>query len=314
MGQDKWYWQEIGKAWKGVGIYHVTITTPKRERLFGELEIPDNDPEKAIVKRTQYGDAVIDELLHVHNYYPETRVLQFCLMPDHLHAIIQVTREMPKGFLSVSRGYWQGVKRIGRELVPELLVDGEVKWEKPFVRPMSRKGQLHNMIRYVQMNPIRLATKILYPDLFYVQRDVEINGHVFNAVGDVSLLQSKRYTPVHVRHKWEDAAVKGDDKALRDYMNGCVLAARQGEVMVSPFISKNEQRVLEVLLKEQHAFIYVLSNGFREYYKPSDLLFDAVRDSRALILAPTSYDPDKRFLTRDDCIALNKIAEEICVI
>ena len=83
--------------------------------------------------------------------------------------------------------------------------------------------------------------------------------------------------------------------------------------MVSPFISKNEQRVLEVLLKEKRTIIYIASNGFREYYKPSDLLFDAVAEGRALILAPTSYDPEKRFLSREDCIALNKIAEEICV-
>lgn len=313
MGYDKWHWQEIGKAWKGVGIYHVTLTTPKREHLFGELEIPENDPLKAIVKRTEYGDAVVEALLHVHDFYPETRVLQFCLMPDHLHAIIQVTREMSKGFLSVSRGYWQGVKRIGREMLPEKFAEDGFIWEKPFVRPMSRKGQLNAMIHYVQMNPIRLATKILKPGFFYVQRDVEINGYCFNAVGDISILQAKRFVPVHVRHKMEELARIGEDKSLRDYMNGCVLDARKGAVMVSPFISKNEQRVLEVLIKEGHTIIYIANNGFREYYKPSNLLFDAVANGRVLILAPTYFDPDKRLLTREDCISLNKITEEICI-
>ena len=38
-----------------------------------------------------------------------------------------------------------------------------------------------------------------------------------------------------------------------------------------------------------------------------------VREGRALILAPTSYDPDKRYLSREDCIALNKIAEDLCL-
>ena len=313
MGCDKWHWQEIGKAWKGVGIYHVTLTTPKREHLFGELEIPDNNPTKAFVKRTEYGNAVVEALLHIHDYYPETRVLQFCLMPDHLHAIIQVTREMSKGFLSVTRGYWQGVKRIGREMIPEKFTEERMIWEKPFVRPMSRRGQLNAMIHYVQMNPIRLATKILKPGFFYVQRDVEVNGYHFNAVGDISILQAKRFVPVHVRHKMEEMARNGEDQALRDYMNGCVLEARQGAVMVSPFISKNEQRVLDVLLKEERTIIYVASNGFREYFKPSNLLFDAVAEGRALILAPDSYDPDKRFLSREDCIALNTVAEELCV-
>lgn len=312
MGYDKWHWQQIGKAWKGVGIYHVTITTPKREHLFGELEIPDNDPAKAVVKRTEYGNAVVEALLHIHDFHPETRVLQYCLMPDHLHAIIQVTREMSKGFLTVTRGYWQGVKRIGREMMPEKFTE-DYTWVKPFVRPMSRRGHLNTMFHYVRMNPIRLATKILKPGFFYVQRDVEVNGYCFNAVGDISILQAKRFVPVHVRHKLEELAGNGNDQALRDYMNGCVLEARNGAVMVSPFISKNEQRVLKVLLKEGHPIIYIASNGFRDYYKPSELLFDAVADGRVLILAPTSYDPDKRFLSREDCIMLNKIAEDLCV-
>ena len=116
-----------------------------------------------------------------------------------------------------------------------------------------------------------------------------------------------------ILEKMEEMARHGEDHALRDYMNGCVLDARQGAVMVSPFISKNEQRVLEVLLKEKRTIIYIASNGFREYYKPSDILFDAVAEGRALILAPKSYDPENCFLSREDCIALNKIAEEICV-
>lgn len=312
MGYDKWHWQEIGKAWKGVGIYHVTLTTPKREHLFGELEIPDNDPAKAVVKRTEYGNAVVEALLHIHDFHPETRVLQYCLMPDHLHVIIQVTREMSKGFLTVTRGYWQGVKRIGREMMPEKFTE-DYTWVKPFVRPMSRRGQLNTMIQYVRMNPIRLATKILKPGFFCVQRDIEVNGHCFNAVGDISILQAKRFVPVHVRHKLEEMAKNGDDQTLRDYMNGCVLNARQGAVMVSPFISKNEKRVLDVLLKEGRTIIYIADNGFRDYYKPSDLLFDAVSEGRVLILAPTSYDPDKRFLSREDCIMLNNIAEDICI-
>ena len=233
-------------------------------------------------------------------------------MPDHLHAIIQVTREMSKGFLTVTRGYWQGVKRIGREMMPEKFTE-DYTWVKPFVRPMSRRGQLNTMIHYVQMNPIRLATKILKPGFFYVQRDIQLNGHCFNAVGDISIIQAKQFLPVHVRHKMEEMARNGEDQALRDYMNRCVLDARKGAVMVSPFISKNEQRVLEVLLKEKRPIIYIASNGFREYYKPSDLLFDAVSEGRALILASTSYDPDKRFLSREDCIMLNKIAEDLCI-
>jgi len=53
-------------------------------------------------------------------------------------------------------------------------------------------------------------------------------------------------------------------------------------------------------------------NGFRDYYKPSARLFDAVDAGNMLILSPWSYDPSKKHVSRTDCIALNSIAEEIC--
>jgi hypothetical protein len=48
----------------------------------------------------------------------------------------------------------------------------------------------------------------------------------------------------------KDAEEHGYDQPLRDYMNGCVLAARHGTILISPFISKQEQAVMSVLLKE----------------------------------------------------------------
>ena len=82
------------------------------------------------------------------------------------------------------------------------------------------------------------------------------------------------------------AAELGNSQPLRDYMNGCVLAARQGTVMVSPFISPQEKQVKEVLLREQHPFIVLADNGFRDYYKPPSDLFEAVAAGRVLILSP----------------------------
>ncbi len=114
VGQDKWQWQEPGTAWRGVGVYHVTLTVPSREPLLGTLVIPDRDPSKARIERTALGEAVVGELYVMCRHYPAIRILQFSLMPDHLHAVIQVTRVMETSIRSVIRGYWQGVKKHGR--------------------------------------------------------------------------------------------------------------------------------------------------------------------------------------------------------
>ena len=331
---EKWQWQEPGTAWRGVGVYHVTLTVPSREPLLGTLVIPDRDPSKARIERTALGEAVVGEVYVMCRHYPAIRILQFCLMPDHLHAVIHVTRVMDTSIRSVIRGYWQGVKKLGRaytlSVAPELnsrTTNEEAKntvatneegyafpvfTERPFIRPLSRRGQLHTMIRYVQMNPQRLATKRLKPGYFRVQKDIEIGGRKYDGAGNVALLMAEHYEPVHVRSVMVKAAEQGNAESLRSYMNGCVLAARKGVVMVSPFISPQEKQVMQVLLQEQRPFILLTDNGFRDYYKPADDLFDACAAGRLLILSPWPYDGGKRHISRSECVALNAMAEEIC--
>jgi hypothetical protein len=168
------------------------------------------------------------------------------------------------------------------------------------------------MIRYVQMNPQRLATKRLKPGYFRVQKDIEIGGRKYDGVGNVALLLAEHYEPVHVRSVMVKEAEQGHAESLRNYMNGCVLAARKGVVMVSPFISPQEKQVMQVLLQEQRPFVLLVDNGFRDYYKPADDLFDACADGRLLILSPWPYDGGKRHISRSECVALNAMAEEIC--
>ena len=65
-------------------------------------------------------------------------------------------------------------------------------------------------------------------------------------------------------------------------------------------------------MQEQRSVIYIADNGFREYYKPSDRLFDAVAEGRMLILSPWEYDAGKRRVSREECVEMNRMAEEIC--
>ena len=357
MTEYQWQWQEPGTAWRGVCTYHITLTVPSRQPLLGTLVIPQNDPSQAHVERTALGNAVVDELYVMCRHYPAIRIFQFCLMPDHLHAVIRVTKVMDTSIRSVVRGYWQGVKKLGRAhtlavsplaVSPELYsgttteegtttegrttteggttsqgqpetqgrtADGgwafPIFTERPFIRPLSRRGQMQTMIHYVRMNPQRLATKRLMPGFFRVQKGIEIGGRSFDGVGNVALLHAGNYDVVHVRSVWVRAAEHGDSQTLRDYMNSRVLKARKGVVMVSPFISPQEKQVMQVLINEEHPFILLADNGFRDYYKPSDALFDACAAGRVLILSPWPYDAGKRHISRADCVGLNNMAEEI---
>ncbi|MBP5240774.1 MAG: hypothetical protein J6Z26_02595 [Bacteroidales bacterium] len=352
--QEQWHWQEPATAWRGIGIYHVTITVTSRQPLLGTLVIHNNNPAQARVELSPLGIQVKDCVQEIPNRHPEVRVIGLRMMPDHVHIILYVTRSMPCSIKEVVRGFWQGAKKIGRQysssncqhnmlgngrcgkerteataneinetdtqktasganpLVPEADCRPDPLFaEMPFIRPMSRRGQLKAMIRYVQLNPQRLATKRLMPGFFRVQKGIEINGRSYDGVGNTALLLSERFALVHVRNTMVYAAEHGNPNPLRDYMNSCVTAARQGTVLVSPFISPQERQVMEVLLNEQLPFVYLADNGFRDYYKPQDSLFDACAAGRVLILSPWQYDATKRHVTRADCKMLNILAEEI---
>ena len=362
--QERWKWQEPGTTWKGIGLYHITLTIADRQSLLGTLVIENSDPTTAKVVRTSLGNALVDCLLSIPYHHPEVQILHFCLMPDHLHAVLYVRHAMPIGISALVRGFWQATKKLGRahsvattfsvassssialnaiqrnnqeeitnsqsirktteqfkafsESLRKQMGDeayyqlSPVFTEMPFIRPMGRNTQLPNTIRYIDMNPQRLATKRLKPGLFRVQRDITIGNRNYDGVGNTTILTGEHFEPVHVRQTMVKAAEHGDNLPLRNYMNSCVLKARQGVVMVSPFISTQEKRVMQVLLREQRPFILLADNGFRDYFKPSDILFDACASGRLLILSPWPYDVSKRHITREECVALNAMAEEIC--
>ena len=351
---ETWQWQEPGSAWKGVGLYHITLTVTDRRPILGSLVIPDTDPAKAHIVRTALGDALIDTLMNIPHHHPEAQVLHFCLMPDHLHAVLYVRHTMPKGIGTLVRGFWQGAKKLGRacsassweKLPPSSFITPNSIREKlkeeshqlqetaatlrsdmgvdhyyqlppiftemPFLRSMTRYSQLPTTIRYLDMNPQRLATKRLMPGFFRVQKGIEICGRSYDGVGNVALLMAERFATVHVRRLMVEQALHGDNTPLRNYKNNCVLRARKGEVMVSPFISPDEKQVMKVLMQEHHPFILLTDNGFHDYYKPADTIFEACAEGRLLILSPWDHDKDKRHISRADCVALNAMAEDIC--
>lgn len=170
---DKWQWQEPDTAWKGAGLYHITLTIPSREPLLGTLVIPDADATQAKVEILPLGRMLVNALWNVPNKHSEIQILHYCVMPDHLHAVWYVRREMKRGIRSAVQGFWQGIKQIGRAyssiaptasrenyqellrslqtLTPQLRGQlGDAAYyalppiftEMPFVRPMGQRRQL----------------------------------------------------------------------------------------------------------------------------------------------------------------------------
>ena len=332
----------------GRGIYLITVCTEDRQPLLGMLR--GQTPEEAFVEPTPLGEEVLhcwDNIPTVQRQFAENKskrtgkechreikLLARQLMPDHLHGIIFVEREMDISLGDVIRGFMVGCTRAYNALLAsnESLVQPSAYSPSPSsMRPLfekgyhdrrlTREGQLQNMIDYVHDNPRRLMLRRQHTGCFAVQRDVLFQGHKFSAVGNLKWLDYPMQA-VHVRRNFTDDERKG-------YMNACILSARHGTVLIGAFISEYEKQVRDEALREGLPVIQLCHEQFSNLYKPSGDLFDACATGHLLLLheegmsanKPTAqhatpslrtpYWESLRKITREQCKALNALAEEL---
>ena len=180
-------------------IYQVTLVQADRARpLLGRLVIDDpKAPPEAVTARvepSELGAAILAHWKRLGDFTPEIKPLFCQLMPDHLHAILEVMRRpMAKPLGNAIGGFKTGCEKIYRELalsernkallaqnkalsernrracsVPEARASGAPRlWAAGFQDSiLFRAGQLDAMFNYLRDNPRRLAVKRLFPDLF----------------------------------------------------------------------------------------------------------------------------------------------------
>lgn len=289
------------------GIYLITVCIEQRLPLLGSLN--GNSPEEAYIQPTALGEEVLRCWNNIPTFqreaaekkssktgtlcHREISLIAQQLMPDHFHGIIFVHSEMDIAIGEVIRGFMIGcTKAYNAELEGSVVESSAVEgsaympsinprkkplWEKGFHdRRLTREGQLQTMIDYVRDNPRRLFVKRHYSGQFAVVHGVAYQGHTFSAVGNLRWLDFPLYA-VHVRRRFSE-------QERREYMNGCILAARNGAVLIGAFISEYEKQVREIALREGWAIIQLCREEFTKFYKPSGDLFDACAKGQVLLL------------------------------
>ena len=302
-------------------IYMLTLCTEGRKPILGTLE--GDSPESAFIHPTLLGEKVlqcwkdIPALQRQFAAKKSERIGKTCrrnislighqLMPDHFHGIIFVREEMDISVGDVIRGFMVGCTKAYNTLLQKPDDGKPLKplWEKGYHdRILWHAGQLQNMINYVKDNPRRLMVKRLHSDCFAVMRNVKYGERTFSSVGNLHLLDDN-LTAVHVRSAWPE-------EEKRSYMNRCIVAARQGIALISPFISPWEKMVLEVALKEGLPVILLMPHAFSHYYKPPGALFDACSHGNLLLLSAVVPEiPSSRKISREECVRLNALANEM---
>ena len=294
--------RRVGHDYQERCIYMITLVVKERRPLLGTLT-GDGETQPAIVQPTPLGQAVIQSLVNIPQFYPEIDIWTHQLMPDHLHAIIFVKRRIPVHLGMVINGFKVACNRVYKEHVKNGLPS---LWEEGYNdRILEREGQLRGMKEYILDNPRRLAIKRSHPDLFQVQRNIQAGGHTFAALGNIFLLDAPLLLQVQCSRRLTQEQIQ---TITRHFLS----QARDGAVLVSPSISPGEKAVMRAAFEQGYPIIILQENGFAPLAKPGGRRFDACAQGRLLMLAPWEHHNDRRTIRRDQCLDLNKMAQAIC--
>ena len=327
------------------GTYMLTLVVEGRKPLFGTLQgdglAPSDSENEPRVVLSPLGKAILDrEIQKISAFYPMVEVWKLCIMPDHLHIIIRVKEKMPEGknLGQVVRGFKTGCTRAwwglteGKETFGEPKVTGAQATPAapvpaipapvpagspagPGLRPLLfekgycdkillRPGQLDNWKRYLDDNPRRLAIKRQHPDYFTIMHQISIGEWTCQAVGNRFLLNNPEKAAVIVHSAYNDAQ-------FAEMKAKWLALAENGGVLISAAIATREKEVMREAMDCGYRLIYLRENGFPEFYKPAGESFTACSEGRLLQISPWDYHMQRKTISREQCLMLNRLAEEI---
>lgn len=317
------------------GIYMLTLALSDRRPLLGTLV---GTPDAARVQLSPLGQRILhQELPKISHYYPMVEVWKACLMPDHIHLILQVKVPLPQGkhLGHIVRGFKTGCTRAWWALQdaapsappapsaapsappapsapqPAAVLSVSPERTRPLLfepgyndKILQRPGQLANRKRYLDDNARRLLLKRLHPDLFTVLHGMDVAGRPCQVVGNRFLLDvpDKAAVIIHRRYTPEEC------ERLRQQW---LAFGEAGGVLVSAAIAPKEKAILHEAMDRGFRIILLRENGFPELYKPSGRAFDACVEGRLLQVSPWPHHNERRVITRQQCLELNALAERL---
>ena len=164
-----------------------------------------------------------------------------------------------------------------------------VLFEKPFIRTLSHKGQLKNIINYTHNNPDNAIMREENPDLYVIRRGIVINGLTFDTMGKNRLLDFPlRQTVAISRNATEEKIQQMAEQALRE--------AERGAVTYTVAISEGEKHVAREIREHGMPLIVIMPEGFppegtaaARYFHPHGVYHKACGEGCLLILSPSEH-------------------------
>jgi len=336
------------------GTYMLTMVVNGRQPLLGRLvSVPSGEPQEmatAKIELTALGIAIRDEEVRkISAIYNMVDVWKICIMPDHIHMILRVKEDMPRGkhLGNVVAGFKGGCSRAWWKRLPRADAQGVVASSdaQGVVAGSDAQGVVASSdaqgVVAGATIPTASAVGKSRPSLF----ETGYNDQIL--LDDDQLDHWKRYLDDNPRRlaikrihpdyfitthyadiaEWHCQMVGNrflldipqkvavivhsayTDKEYAEYRKKWLDCGEAGGVLISSAIAPREKAVMREAMDRGYRIIFVRENGFPPLYKPSGESFDACSRGLLLQICPWEYHMERRTISREQCLKLNRLVD-----
>lgn len=278
-------------------IYMITLNkNPLMENfgiLQGDYRIPPGQKGAAFISSTALGKAIKNTLRRFNSTEPNVRVLQYALMPDHLHILLFVEYPTEDTLGKI-------IARFKIDVNKAAGITGV--FAKGFNDQILKSSRsLAVIYRYLQENARRLGARRAHPEFFRRVNKLRIGEKTYQAYGNFQLLGCPFREQVIV-HRTDSSETRQRNREKWFY------TAANGGVLVSPFISRAEKEIRKDAEEIGGRFILIAKEPMEERYKPSGNDFILCESGRMLIISVSLSNE----LSRQTCLTMNTLSQSIC--
>lgn len=305
-GEHSYLRRAFGHNYYAPFIYHIILKKAADCEVFGHVvgdaRIRPGNPGAAAIQESMLGRIIAKAIIRLPFEFPILKNLQYSVMPDHVHMLLQVRYKSDKHLDYYFDCLKQRIASKYSEKVGNILTPDNIFEPGYCDKPLYDNRSLDCLYTYIRENPHRLAMRIQFPDFFRRTRNLNINDKAFVAYGNLFLLRNPDKKAVKISRKFTpDEKERLTHQWLSD--------AARGTVLVSPFISKTEKDIREEAESLNAKIILITHETFTERFKPAAHNFALCEQGRLLIISLGM--PPKTELTRQHCLAMNALAEII---
>lgn len=256
------------------GFFMITINSAPGIPAFSTIS---GTPEAPILSYSRLGAVIREKIEAIPSYTPQLNLLEYIVMPDHIHILLEIAIRLPRHLGKVIGGFMGGCT-VGARKAGIITNEASVFEKNYHDRAMTKIGQIGCVRNYIRDNPRRLLIKRLHPDFFQRHIHLNIAGREYAAYGNIFLLRHDYLMPVRIHRRWSK-------REFEAYEDECLSEIAKGAIAVSPFIHPAEKAIRAKALNMGASVIHLRHEGFEARFKPKGEDFTLCAAGRLLLLS-----------------------------